>query len=294
MRLSANTRRAYAFDWMDFRRWCDEAGRVSLPATGDTVSLYVVALAQARRLVATVERRCAAIAHYHLVAGLASPIGEDVREVLYGLRRRLGTAPVHAKAPVTVEELRAMLAATPRDARGARDRSLLLLGFAGGLRRSELAALELADVTVTDAGLVVRLRWSKTDQEGVGRELAVHRGRHRLTCPVRALEAWVCERGRWPGALFCVIDRNTGRLRRRGLSAEACAAVVKAAAREAGLDPARYAGHSLRAGMATAAAEGGASEMAIMTRTGHRSVAMVQRYIRHGSLFAVNPLEAVL
>ena len=292
--LAANTRRAYGFDWADFTSWCESAGRASLPATADTVSLYVVALARAGRLVATMERRCAAIAHYHLAAGMPSPITADVREVLYGLRRKLGCAPQHAKAALSVEELQAMLAATAKDARGVRDRALLLLGFAGGLRRSELSGLDVADVRVVEEGLEVRLRRSKTDQEGRGRELGVHRGRRKATCPVRALEAWMVERGRWAGPVFAVVERPSGRLTRRRLSPQGCAAVVKAAAKAAGLDPARYAGHSLRAGLATVAAEHGASEKAIMARTGHRSVAMVQRYIRHGSLFRVNPLEAVL
>jgi integrase len=184
--------------------------------------------------------------------------------------------------------------ACPEGALGARDRALLLLGFASSLRRSELAALQVSDVEEVRQGLVVRLARSKTDQTGAGRELGVHRGSHGVTCPVRALVRWLVERGRWPGPLFCTVDSRRGAVLHRAMTGASIATAIKAACVRAGLDPSRYAGHSLRAGCATAASANGASELAIMGRTGHRSVAMVGRYVRHGSLFAVDPLEGVL
>lgn len=289
-----NTRRAYAADWRDFEGWCRLAGRSALPASADTVALYLVHLARAGRLPATMERRAVAIGAQHVAGGLQSPVDSEVREVLAGLRRRLGTAPRRAKAALQLDELRRMLAALPNDARGARDRAVLLVGFASGLRRSDLAGLDLADVAVVREGLVLRVGRSKTDQEGAGREVGVHRGRRRSTCPVRALEAWLVERGAWPGPLFPVVGLHTGAVERRRVSGAAIAAVVQAAAKRAGLDPARYGGHSLRAGCATAAAAGGASDLAIAGRTGHRSLAVLRRYVRHGSLFAVDPLAGAL
>jgi integrase len=140
----------------------------------------------------------------------------------------------------------------------------------------------------------VNLRRSKTDQEGAGRVFGVHRGLNPLTCPLRALQAWLKGRGRWAGPLFCPITRGKQRVERCGLRPGAIAEIVQTAAVRVGLDASRYAGHSLRAGCATAAAQHGAGESAIMERTGHRSAAMVRRYIRHGTVFARNPLDGVL
>jgi integrase len=289
-----NTRLAYESDWRDFAAWCASAGREALPASADTVSLYLVALAGRGRLPSTIGRRVVSIAAQHLAAGHASPATADVGEVLAGIRRKLGTAPVHRKAALSVDDLRLMLPACGDGPRGARDRALLLVGFASGLRRSELAGLDLADVSIEREGLVLRVRRSKADQMGAGRMLGVHRGRRRSTDPVQAFEAWILERGEWAGALFCRLALAGDAVMRRRLSGRAVAEVVQAAARSAGLDASRYAGHSLRAGCATAAAAGGASDLAIMGRTGHKSAAMMGRYVRHGSLFAVDPLAGAL
>jgi integrase len=306
---SASTVKTYAKCWRDFASWCTSAGRSPLPASADTVSLYAVHLARAGRLPATIAQRIAAVVAQHGAAGFASPApqGGVVREVLAGLGRRLGTAPRHAKAAVSVEELRQMVAAVDGRgrrgvyswqlsggaARAARDRAVLLFGFASGLRRSELVALELGDVRQEDAGLAVHVRRSKTDQEGAGVWVAVHKGRRKATCPVRALAAWLVERGSWPGALFCAVS-TAGAIERRHLDGSAIAEIVQGAAKRAGLDASRYGAHSLRAGLATAAAAAGAGELAIAARTRHTSLEMVRRYIRHGTLFAVDPLAGVL
>lgn len=123
--------------------------------------------------------------------------------------------------------------------------------------------------------------------------MAVHRGRHKATCPVRALAAWLDARGSWAGPLFCPVNL-TGELERVALASAAMATIVKGAARRAGLDASKYGAHSLRAGLATAAAAAGAGELAIAARTRHASLEMVRRYIRHGTLFAVDPLAGVL
>jgi integrase len=303
-RRAPATREAYRVDWRNFSGWCVAAGRASLPASADTLSLYLVSLARSGRSSATIARRVCAITEKHTAAGHRTPVDDDVREVLAGLRRRLGTAP-HAKAAVSIDDLRRMVVVVPtmKDVFGrvsphapsrlARDRAVLVVGFASGLRRSELVGLDLEDVDIVPRGLVLRVGRSKTDQEGHGRELGVHRGEHRATCPVRCLEAWIRERGRWPGPLFCAMGRDGEVLHERATGV-AVLAVVKMAARLAGLDPARYGAHSLRAGCATAAASLGRDGLAIMRRTGHRSVAMVERYVRHGSLFAVDPLAGAM
>src|ERR1039458_1642151 len=241
-----NTRLAYESDWRDFAAWCASAGREALPASADTVSLYLVALAGRGRVQSTIGRRVVSIAAQHLAAGHASPATADVGEVLAGIRRKLGTAPVHRKAALSVDDLRLMLPACGDGPRGARDRALLLVGFASGLRRSELAALDLADVSIVRQGVVLRVRRSKTDQSGKGREVGVHKGRRPATCPRYALDRWIVERGSWPGALFCHVG-PVGRVDHARIAGQSVAAAVKAAARRAGLDPARYGGHSLRA-----------------------------------------------
>jgi integrase len=170
------------------------------------------------------------------------------------------------KAPAVTAELRAMVAALPGDLRGARDRALLLVGFAAALRRSELVALDRCDVAETAEGLVVTLRRSKTDQEGQSRKIGVPYGSNPATCPVRALRAWTEIAGVVDGPLFVTVDRS-GRPGTARASDRAVARAVQRAAQGAGLDRARYAGHSLRAGLATSAAAAGASERSIMAQT---------------------------
>lgn len=295
-RRAASTRKAYGCDWRDFSRWCEAAGRPPLPASFDTLSLYLVGLAGAGRLPSTITRRVAAIASEHLAAGFASPATADVREVLAGIGRQLGTAPRRAKAALSIEDLRRMLASCDDGPRGARDRAVLLVGFASSLRGSELAALDLADVEIRREGLVLRIARSKGDQAGAGRLLGVHRGGRRSTCPVRALDAWIVERGDWAGPLFVPLSLQGDAIlhHEKRLSGAGVCGVVQSAAKRAGLDPSRYGGHSLRAGCATAAARAGASDVAIMSRTGHRSAAVMEGYVRPGRLFLINPLAGVL
>ncbi len=170
---------------------------------------------------------------------------------------------------------------------GARDRALILLGFAGAFRRSELVGLDVEDCAFGKDGLTVTLRRSKTDQDGAGRKIGIPYGSNPETCPVRTVQAWLEEAGSDAGPLFRSINRH-GQVRTGRLSGIDVARIVKKLAVRAGLDPAKYAGHSLRAGHATSAAIAGASERSIMRQTGHRSVQMVRRYIRDGSLFREN------
>jgi integrase len=170
---------------------------------------------------------------------------------------------------------------------------MLLVGFAAALRRSELVVLDRCDVADTPEGLVVTLRRSKTDQEGGGRKIGVPYGSHPATCPVRVLRAWTDTAAIVEGPLFKPTIDRSGRLGDSRASDRAVARAVQRAARAAGLDPRLYAGHSLRAGLATSAAAAGASERSIMNQTGHKSLPMVRRYSRDGSLFTDNAAAAV-
>jgi len=288
---SPNTRRAYRADWADFSAWCRAHDRTPLPAAPETVALYL-ADAAARCKTSTLARRLSAIAQAHQVAGHPSPTkDQSVRAVAAGIRRAKGTAQ-QGKAPMVTADVRRMVDALPATLMGRRDRALLLLGFAGAFRRSELVALDVADVAERPEGLAVTIRRSKTDQEGAGRVVGIPYGSHYESCPVRALRAWLASAGIAHGPLFQAIDRH-GNLLPGRLSPQGVARAVKRAAVAAKLDPAKYAGHSLRAGLATAAAEAGVSERAIMAQTGHKSLPMVRKYIRSGSIFRENAAAEV-
>jgi len=286
-----NTTRVYRTGWKQFTAWCDEHGVTRLPSRAETVACYVADLAKAAKP-ATIDLRLAAISAAHRAAGYDSPTKEEaVRLVRRGVRRTLGTAQrqVH---PITVPDLRTMLEGLGTDLAGRRDRALLLLGFAGALRRSELVGLDVADLTEGSDGLTVHLRRSKTDQEGAGRTVGIPYGSNPVTCPVRAWRAWIEVSGIIEGPAFCPVDRH-GHIGPTRLSAQAVALVLKRHAARVGLDPAEVAGHSLRAGLATSAAAAGVPERVIAEQTGHRGIAMLRRYIREGSLFREKAASAV-
>lgn len=285
---AGSTLRAYAHDWQRFRTWCDENRLIPLPASPQTIILYSTDLTknQGKRW-NTLSRRLAAISQLHQQAGFPTPTRTwAVEQFLAGLRRELGIAP-DRKRPVLVGDLREILKQTPDSLLGQRDRALLLLGFSGAFRRSELVALDVEDLAEVREGLVVNLRRSKTDQAGEGRKVGIPQGGEEATCPVRAVREWRARAGLTSGPLFRVMNRH-GRVLDQRLSGEGVAIVIKRYAGKLGWDPTQFAGHSLRAGLATSAAAAGKSERAIMNQTGHRSVSTVRRYIRDGNLFREN------
>jgi len=281
-----STLRGYRNDLREFCQWCGAHGACALPATAETVASYIAECAS-RLKVGSIQRRLNAIAEAHKAMGVESPThAAMVANTLKGIRRTLGTAPAQKAAALT-DDIRAMVEAADGGLIGLRDRALILLGFAGAFRRSELVALDIADCSFGRDGLTVTLRRSKTDQDGAGRKVGIPYGANPDTCPVRTLQAWLENAAIAAGRVFRSINRH-GRVQAGALAPADVARVVKKLAERAGLDPAKYAGHSLRAGHATAAAVAGASERSIMNQTGHRSVQMVRRYIRDGSLFRDN------
>lgn len=289
---SANTIKAYQNDWQDFTAWCAEQGLQALPATLETVALYVTVRAATLK-VSTLDRRLGAISQAHKAAE-HPPIStrlEPLHSVWQGIKRTKG-AVQKGKAPATTDDIRVMVDRLADSLLGIRDRALLLIGFAGAFRRSELVALDVDHIQVTKEGLVITLERSKTDQEGQGRKIGIPYGSNPATCPVRAFQAWLEASSIKEGALFRSVNRH-GQLQDGRLSDKAVALVVKRCAEAAGLDASKYAGHSLRAGLATSAAAAGVSERAIMAQTGHKSVNMVRRYIREGSLFRENAAGGV-
>jgi len=288
---AGSTRRAYAADLADFRRFAIRHSLPFLPSTPETVVLYMADLAS-RLSVATIRRRMAAITNAHREAGYtdspASPRRHYVvREVLAGIKRTLGTAQ-QGTAPLLIGDIRRIVSATPDNLLGLRDRALVLVGFSGAFRRGELTSiLEVEDLAFTGGGVYIRLRRSKTDQEQQGRNVAVPLGEHPETCPVRALRSWLEAAVITSGPVFRSVDRH-GHVAAHALSPRSIAKILKCAATRAGIDATSIAGHSLRVGMATQAALNGAKELEIARTTGHHSEAMVRRYIR-----AADPFRAI-
>ncbi|MGI8459079.1 MAG: site-specific integrase, partial [Propionibacteriaceae bacterium] len=279
----------YQRDWRHFSGWCDSHGRPALPASPETVALYLADAARSFK-VSTLRRRLAAISVVHQGYGHDSPTtAAVVRTRMAGIARANVDQPVERKAAAWGKDVRRMVATLPDDgARSTLARAVLTVGFAGGFRRSELVALDVGDVAETDDGLVLRIRRSKTDQEGAGRSIGIPYGPSPVSCPVRALRAWRQVNDADTGALFrSVLGHGQGLLGGR-LSDRGVARIVKAGAVRIGADPATFAGHSLRAGFVTSAADGGASEAAIMNQTGHHSSEQVRAYMRDGRLFHNN------
>ena len=282
--LSENTVLAYRADLKHFFAWGG-----SIPARPERVARYIAYYACTLAL-STLSRRLVAIGRAHSDKGFKSPTDSPlVRAMLQGVRRSSDHG-VRQVAPLEKADLLKMVRGLT-DLRGVRDSALLLLGFSGAFRRSELVALDVDDVRFSDEGMLVRLRRSKTDQAGQGRVIAIPRvrGRH---CPTQRLQGWLRTSGISDGAIFRQINRY-GQVLPKRLSPSSVALIVKLRAEAAGLDPTRLSGHSLRAGFATNAAKQGASLSSIREQTGHKSDVMLQRYIRDSRLFADNPLSKI-
>ncbi|QKG84402.1 site-specific integrase [Kroppenstedtia pulmonis] len=281
-----NTTKSYRADWNDFEDWCRKRRVSTLPADPQTVSLYLSDLAD-RRKTSTLQRRISAISQAHQAAGHDSPTNSYlVRTVWAGIRRSKGMFQ-EGKDPILVDDLRYMAELLPDTLTGKRDRALLLVGFAGGFRRSELVSINREDIQTVPRGAVILLRRSKTDQDGRGEKVGIPRGSRPETCPIRALDEWLRGAEITSGPVFRPINRH-GQVRNRRLSDRSVALIVKKAVESIGLDPKRFSGHSLRSGIATSAAMAGKDERAIMKQTRHKSTNMVRRYIRDGELFNEN------
>jgi integrase len=284
--LAANTRKAYLYDLAHFEAWGG-----AIPASPELAAAYLAQHA-GQLAVATLVRRVASISKAHEARGLPNPCrAEIVKATLRGIKRHKGCAQDQAKALVR-DDLFRVLDAMDDSVKDLRDRALLLLGFAGGFRRSELVGLDVSDLEHVRQGIIVHLRRSKIDQEGAGRKIGIPHGRTRH-CPVLALESWIEVSGIGTGAIFHPVDKH-GRVASRRLSGDAISIVVKERVAGAGFDPIGYSGHSLRAGFATSAAQAGVSTLKIRAQTGHASDQMLARYVRDGEMFIGNAAGTLL
>ena len=271
-----------ASDWRDFAAWCALRGATALPAHQGIVAAYLTSLADSGRKASTIGRRAAAIGYHHKMAGHEPPTGsEAVKAVLRGIRRTIRSAK-QGKAPATADLIGHMVALCPDNMIGRRDHALLCLGFAGAFRRSELCALEVADLTEVPDGLRILIRRSKGDQEGQGQEVAIPRG-YKLR-PVEAVQTWLAAAEISSGPVFRAVTRG-GRVSCEAMVDDSAARIVKRYASRVGLDPASYAGHSLRSGFLTSAAEAGASIFKLSEVSRHKSLDTLRGYVRRVDLF---------
>ena len=257
---AAATRRAYQSDFEIFSAWCAERGLSALPAKSESVAAFLAGEAKRGTKASTIGRRVAAIRYAHKLAGHPLPTDDErVRATVRGIRRTIGAAPVK-KQPALAERI-VHMAQTGDGLIAIRDRALLLLGFAMAARRSELSALEVADIADDPAGLLITIRGGKTDQERKGTTIAVVRGE--VACPVQALKAWLLAAGITEGPVFRPINRH-GQIGSAALSGISIGQIVQRQAERIGLDPKAYGGHSLRAGFVTSAAKRGANVFKLM------------------------------
>ncbi len=279
---SNNTLRAYQSDYRDFSLFCSKNGLSSMPTQPKIIALYITHLSKFSKF-STLKRRIASISVIHKLKGhyldTKHPI---IMENLHGIKRTLGSRQ-KAKKPLLINSLKKIIKAIDQEKKERdRDRALILIGFAGGFRRSELVSILKEDVELVDEGVKILIKKSKTDQSGEGSVKAIPYFQNQEFCPVIALKKYMSLKK---------FNSNSEKIFK--LSDKSVALIIKKYAQIAGLDPTKYAGHSLRSGFATTAAEFGAEERNIMTMTGHKTTQMVRRYIQEANLFKNNALNKI-
>jgi site-specific recombinase XerD len=279
----------------DFRiSWCRGRGLTALPATCEAVVAFLAQQATAGKRASTLQRRLAAIGYMHKIANVPSPIGsEAIKATLSGIRRSIGAAPVRKKAATSDVVLSMAGTIGGEGLRQLRDKAILLIGFASAMRRSELVALNVADLEWTAEGVLIHIRRSKTDQEGLGQSVAVPCGA--TACPVAALRAWIDAAGITEGAVFRRIwNKRAQRVTDQRLHGRAIASIVKAGAGRLGLDVSTFGAHSLRSGLVTSAIKRGVNLLKICDQTRHKSIEMLRVYCRDAELFVGNAAAGLL
>jgi len=284
------TLRAYKADWTHYAAWCAKMGFVPVPAEPKTVGAYLGSLAETHAPT-TVRRRLSAIGKMHRFNDLPwNPAHRDIQGPLQGLLREHGR-PAQTAAALTLPMLRQLVATCDLSPRGRRDRLLLLFGFAGALRRSELVALQADDVAPVAGGLRLRIVRGKTDQAGQGAEIGLPRGRHAETCPVLAFDAWQAVAKRRAGPLFRRVSSG-GKIGEAALHPDAVRRILARRCRMAGVTVDgfdRLSAHALRVGFITAAYDKGVRDEDIMRHTRHRDLRTMRGYVQRAGLVSESP-----
>ena len=280
---AANTLRAYKADFKDFSAFCVKNSLSSMPTDPKILSLYLTHLSVNSKF-STLKRRIASISVIHKMKGYYLDTKHPlIMENLHGIKRAKGSIQ-KAKKPLLINDLKMIINAIDESKQSEnkkfRDRALILIGFSGGFRRSELVNIEHDDVEFVNEGVKIFIKRSKTDQSGEGMIKAIPHFDNKLFCPVISLKKWIANSDIKTGKIFDISDKSV-------------ALIIKKYASLSGLDSNRYAGHSLRSGFATSTAESGAEERNIMAMTGHKTTQMVRRYIKEANLFKNNALNKI-
>ncbi len=280
---SSNTLRAYQSDYKDFAAFCAKNGFSSMPSEPKILALYLTKLSSTCKF-STLKRRLASISVVHKLKGhyidTKHPL---IIENLLGIKRVKGSIQ-RAKKPILIKELKLIVKAINESKekyiRKLRDKTIFLVGFSGGFRRSELVSIDYEDIEFVSEGVKIFIKRSKTDQSGEGMTKAIPYFDNEDFCPVKSLRLWITQSNINFGKIFNISDKSV-------------ALIIKKYANLAGLNSEKYAGHSLRSGFATTTAESGAEERNIMAMTGHKTTQMVRRYIKEANLFKNNALNKV-
>ena len=280
---SINTLRAYRSDFCDFEKFCSKYNFKPLPSDPKIVSLYLTDLSKNSKF-STLKRRLASISVIHKIKGFHIDIKHPIiRENLIGIKRKIGSYQ-KGKKPILINDLYKVIDLIYENKvnkylLSLRDKTILLLGFAGGFRRSELVSLEKSDLEFVSEGVKITLRKSKNDQYGQGLIKGIPYFKNTKYCPVIAVREWLSSSDKiGEKKLFPYSDKTV-------------ALIVKKYLGLIGLDNSQYSAHSLRSGFATSTAASGADERSIMAMTGHKSTEMVRRYIKEANLFKNNALN---
>ncbi len=281
---SVNTIRAYKSDFNHFISFCKKNNFKPLPADPKIVSFYITNLSSSSK-VSTLKRRLASISVIHKLKGHYIDIKHPlIIENLLGIQRKKGVFQ-KSKNPILINELKEIINIIDKSEKDehkkARDKALILIGFAGGFRRSELVNIDFEDLEFKKEGVKIFLKRSKTDQSGEGMIKAIPYFKNKNFCPIYSLKIWIEISKINKGLIFDISDKMVSILIKKYLS-------------EAGFDSKKYSGHSLRSGFATVAADSGADEKSIMTMTGHKTTQMVRRYIKEANLFKNNALNKLI
>jgi site-specific recombinase XerD len=282
---SINTLRAYKSDFYDFEKFCSKFGFKSLPSDPKAISLYLTDLSNKSKF-STLKRRLASINVIHKIKGFHIDIKHPIiTENLIGIKRSIGSYQ-KGKKPILINNLYKIIDLINhnkinKSLQSLRDKAIILLGFAGGFRRSELVNLEKSDLEFVSEGLKITLKKSKSDQYGQGLIKGIPYFKNNKYCPVKAVKDWMSS------------SDNLTEKRLFPYSDKTVALIVKKYLGLIGLDNKQYSGHSLRSGFATSTAASGADERSIMAMTGHKSTEMVRRYIKEANLFKNNALNKI-
>jgi len=277
-----NTLRAYKADYKDFARFCIKNGFKSMPSEPKIITLYLTHLSKLSKF-STLKRRLASISVIHKLSGHYIDVKHPlITENLMGIKRILGSYQ-KAKKPILINELKEIINAVDKEKNEInklRNRALILIGFAGGFRRSELVVIHNEDLDFVLEGVKIFVKKSKTDQSGEGMTKGIPYFSNSEYCPVVSLKKWIEKSEIKYGKIFDISDKSV-------------ALIIKKYTALAGLDSNKYSGHSLRSGFATSTAELGAEERSIMAMTGHKTTQMVRRYIKEANLFKNNALNKI-